>query len=68
MLNDATLRNFEDRFQLVQSKAKDTVQCGYGPMVHMVDIDAVGMVQVHSVNGGEIDDGDEKVLGVMHSQ
>ena len=37
-------------------------------MVHMVDIDTVGMVQVHSVNGGEIDDGDEKVLGVMHSQ
>ena len=25
MLTDATLRNFEDRFQLVQSKAKDAV-------------------------------------------
>ena len=29
MLNDATLRNFEDRFQLVQSKAKDTVQSAH---------------------------------------
>ena len=29
MLNDATLRNFEDMFQLVQSKAKDTVQCAH---------------------------------------
>ena len=29
MLNDATLRNFEDRFQPVQSKAKDTVQSAH---------------------------------------
>ena len=29
MLNDVTLRNFEDRFQLVQSKAKDTVQSAH---------------------------------------
>ena len=29
MLNDATLRNFEDMFQLVQSKAKDTVQSAH---------------------------------------
>ena len=27
MLNDVTLRNFEDRFQLVQSKANDIVHC-----------------------------------------
>ena len=33
MLNDATLRNFEDRFQLVQSKAKGTVQCAHCAMV-----------------------------------
>ena len=32
MLNDATLRNFEDRFQLVQSKAKDTVQSAHCAM------------------------------------
>ena len=29
MLNDVTLTNFEDRFQLVQSKAKDTVQSAH---------------------------------------
>ena len=33
MLNDVTLRNFEDRFQLVQSKAKDTVQSAHCAMV-----------------------------------
>ena len=32
MLNDVTLRNFEDRFQLVQSKAKDTVQSAHCAM------------------------------------
>ena len=32
MLNDATLRNFEDMFQLVQSKAKDTVQSAHCAM------------------------------------
>ena len=34
MLNDATLRNFEDRFQLVQSKAKDTVQSAHCAVGH----------------------------------
>ena len=29
MLNDVTQRNFEDKFQLVQSKAKDTAQCAH---------------------------------------
>ena len=40
MLNDATLRNFEDMFQLVQSKAKDTVQsahCAMDPGVGLLD-------------------------------
>ena len=30
MLNDVTLKNFEDRFQLVESRGKDTVQCEEG--------------------------------------
>ena len=30
MLNDVTLKNFEERFQLVESRGKDTVQCEEG--------------------------------------
>ena len=37
MLNDATLKNFEDRFQLVQSKAKDTVQSAHCALFRPVE-------------------------------